>query len=78
MLCLVKSGLFSGVAHPDSIKCFHHYPTQDLTDTYRLLADELKAHDMYAEQSGGLALNYGFEELGMNPTMLHIFKSKNF
>lgn len=77
MLCLVKSGLFSGVAHPDSIKCFHHYPTQDLTDTYRLLADELKAHDMYAEQSGGLALNYGFEELGMNPTMLHIFKSKN-
>ncbi len=53
------------------------YPTQDLTDTYRLLADKLKAHDMYAEQSGGLALNYGFEELGMNPTMLHIFKSKN-
>lgn len=77
MLRLVKSGLFSGVAHPDSIKCFHHYSTQDLTDTYRLLADELKAHDMYAEQSGGLALNYGFEELGMNPTMLHIFKSKN-
>ena len=77
MLRLVKSGLFSGVAHPDSIKCFHHYPTQDLTDTYRLLADELKAHDMYAEQSGGLALNYGFEELGMNSTMLHIFKSKN-
>lgn len=77
MLRLVKSGLFSGVAHPDSIKCFHHYPTQDFTDIYHLLADELKAHHMYAEQSGGLALNYGFEELGMNQTMLHIFKSKN-
>ena len=77
MLRLVKSGLFSGVAHPDSTKCFHHYPTQDFTDIYRLLADELKAHHMYAEQSGGLALNYGFEELGMNQTMLHIFKSKN-
>lgn len=77
MLRLVKSGLFSGVAHPDSIKCFHHYPTADLSDTYRLLADELNAHHMYAEQSGGLALNYGFEELGMNQTLLNIFKNKN-
>lgn len=77
MLRLVKSGLFSGVAHPDSIKCFHHYPTADLSDTYRLLADELNAHHMYAEQSGGLVLNYGFEELGMNQTLLNIFKNKN-
>ncbi len=77
MLRLVKSGLFSGLAHPDSIKCFHHYPVQDLTDTYHLLADELNARHMYAEQSGGLALNYGFEELGMNQTMLRIFKNKN-
>ena len=77
MLRLVKSGLFSGVAHPDSIKCFHHYPVNDLTATYSLLADELNSHGMYAEQSGGLALNYGFEELGMNKTMLNIFKNKN-
>lgn len=77
MLRLVKSGLFSGVAHPDSIKCFHHYPINDLTDTYCLLADELNAHHMYAEQSGGLALNYGFEEAGMNQTMLNVLKNKN-
>ena len=77
MLSLVKSGLFSGVAHPDSIKCFHHYPKDDLTPVYRLLADELNAHHMYAEQSGGLALNHGFEELGMNQTMLQVFKDKN-
>ncbi len=77
MLRLVKSGLFSGVAHPDSIKCFHHYPINDLTATYSLLADELNSHHMYAEQSGGLALNYGFEELGMNKTLLHVFKNKN-
>ena len=32
---------------------------------------------MYAEQSGGLALNYGFEERGMNRTMLDIFRSRN-
>lgn len=77
MLNLIKSGLFSGVAHPDSIKCFHHYPTNDLSDTYRLLADELNSQHMYAEQSGGLRLNYQFEELGMNQTMLSIFKSRN-
>lgn len=77
MLRLVKSSLFSGLAHPDSIKCFHHYPVNDLTATYNLLADELNSHHMYAEQSGGLALNYGFEELGMNKTMLNVFKSKN-
>ena len=77
MLRLVKSGLFSGVAHPDSIKCFHHYPINDLTNTYCLLADELNAHHMYAEQSGGLALNYGFEEAGMNQTMLNVLKNKN-
>lgn len=77
MLRLVKSGLFAGVAHPDSIKCFHHYPINDLTNTYCLLADELNAHHMYAEQSGGLALNYGFEEAGMNQTMLNVLKNKN-
>ena len=77
MLRLVKSGLFSGVAHPDSIKCFHHYPANDLTAAYGLSADELNSHHMYAEQSGGLALNYGFEELGMNKNMLDVFKNKN-
>ncbi|MBS6860921.1 MAG: histidinol phosphate phosphatase [Clostridiales bacterium] len=77
MLRLVKSGLFSGVAHPDSIKCFHHYPANDLTAAYGLLADELNSHHMYAEQSGGLALNYRFEELGMNKNMLDVFKNKN-
>lgn len=76
-LRLVKSDLFSGLAHPDSIKCFHHYPINDLTVTYSLLADELNSHHMYAEQSGGLTLNYGFEELGMNKTLLNVFKNKN-
>lgn len=54
-----------------------HYPTDDLTAIYSLLADELNSQHMYAEQSGGLTLNYGFEELGMNQTMLNIFKNKN-
>jgi len=77
MLALANSGLFTGLAHPDSIKCFDFFPTGDLTSNYILLADALNKHHMYAEQSGGLALNYGYPEMGMNKTMLNIFKSKN-
>lgn len=74
---LIGSGLFSGVAHPDSIKCFGHYPSKAMNDTYNALAEALNKAGMYAEQSGGLVLNYGTAELGMNPAMLKIFKSHN-
>ena len=77
MLALANSGLFTGLAHPDSIKCFNFLPSSDLTSNYILLADALNGHNMYAEQSGGLALNYGYPEMGMNKTMLNIFKNKN-
>jgi histidinol-phosphatase (PHP family) len=76
MMQLISSNLFSGVAHPDSIKCFHKYPQYDLTDTYAALADKLKKHKVYAEQSAGLALNYGFEEMGMNANMRNVFIEK--
>lgn len=70
---LIESDLFTGVAHPDSIKAFGHKSSYQLVDTYRKLADLLCKHDMYAEQSGGLHLNYNCHELGMNETMLKIF-----
>lgn len=74
---LIESNLFSGVAHPDSIKCFGHYPSQDMDSTYKALAEALNKAGMFAEQSGGLALNYGHPELGMNPGMLKILKTNN-
>jgi histidinol-phosphatase (PHP family) len=77
MISLVKSDLFTGLAHPDSIKCFNYLPPIDLSNIYLDLANELNHHNMYAEQSGGLALNYHFSELGMNKTMLDIFRKKN-
>lgn len=74
---LIESRLFSGVAHPDSIKVFGHKPSYDLTGTYEKLAGLLLERDMYAEQSGGLNLNYYKDcELGMNPAMLRIFREK--
>ena len=74
---LIKSGLFTGLAHPDSMKCFGHTPELNLSGTYHKLADLLKEHHMYAEQSGGLRLNYSSEcELGMNERMRAIFVDK--
>lgn len=76
MLEMINTRAFSGVGHPDSIKCFGHYPDYDLKETYEALADALNNAGMYAEQSGGLALNYGASELGMNREMLRILKKR--
>lgn len=74
---LIQTGIFTGLAHPDSIKCFNFHPTYDLLETYMRLAELLNKKDMYAEQSGGLTLNYGYFELGLNPLMRSVLKEKN-
>jgi len=72
---LCESGLFTGPAHPDSIKCFGYTSTCDMTDTYEELSILLNKHGMYAENSGGLRLNYDpGMELGLNKRLLEIFK----
>jgi histidinol-phosphatase (PHP family) len=72
---LCDSGLFGGLAHPDSIKCFGHQPSCDLAGAYHKLAQALNRNKMYAENSGGLRLNYnGNLELGLNREMLQAFK----
>lgn len=73
---LILSGLFTTVAHPDSIKCFGHRTARDLTQTYEQLAELLNAHGMMAEQSAGLKINYGVDEPGMNRKMLEVFLRK--
>lgn len=74
---LIESDLFTGVSHPDSIKVFGHKPSYELVGIYGKLADLLCRHNMYAEQSGGLHLNYSSNcELGMNESMLKIFIDK--
>jgi histidinol-phosphatase (PHP family) len=72
---LCDSELFSGLAHPDSIKCFGYQSSCDLTDTYCELAHALNRNYMYAENSGGLHLNYNQElQLGLNHALLRILK----
>lgn len=67
--------MFSGLAHPDSIKCFGYKPNMDLSEYYNKLAMLLNKHGMYAENSGGLKLNYSADiELGLNSQLLSVFK----
>lgn len=75
---ICESGLFTGLAHPDSIKCFGYIPDIDLTDYYNELSVLLCKHGMYAENSGGLRLNYCSDlELGLNPKLLSVFQKNN-
>ena len=67
---LVKSNLFSGLAHPNSLQCFGAYPTGDYGTEYDRIARALKENNMYIEESSGLAINYGDTELGMSEKML--------
>ncbi len=78
MFQLCESSLFTGLAHPDSIKCFGYIPDIDLTDYYNELAVLLNKNGMYTENSGGLRLNYCSDlELGLNPQLLSILKKNN-
>lgn len=78
MFQLCESGLFTGLAHPDSIKCFGYTPDIDLTDYYNKLSVLLCKHAMYAENSGGLRLNYCSDmELGLNSKLLSVFRKNN-
>ncbi len=57
--------------------CLDIKPDIDLTEYYNKLADLLNKNGMYAENSGGLQLNYSHDiELGLNPQLLSVFKKK--
>jgi histidinol-phosphatase (PHP family) len=78
MCDLCQSGLFTGLAHPDSIKCFDYIPDIDLTDLYNELSMLINKQGMYVENSGGLKLNYSANlELGLNKKLLSVFKDND-
>ena len=74
MFDLIKSNLFSQLAHPDTIKMFNYYPTYDLTDTYHELANELSMHHMKVENNVGCYYRYHHSDMGLSDELLDIFK----
>ena len=71
---LVKSDLFSQLAHPDTIKMFNYYPTYDLLPTYHQLADLLVEHHVIAENNTGCYYRYNHHDMGLSDELLKIFK----
>ena len=74
---LIESGLFDHIAHPDSIKCFDHYPTYNLDSIYDKIAKSSIGNGIKFEVSCGLKNNYGHERIGMEPSFLRILRSNN-
>jgi len=77
MFDLVKSDLFSQLAHPDTIKMFNIYPSYDLTDTYNKLAKLLNEHHMKVENNVGCYYRYNHKDMGLSDELLKIFKDNN-
>lgn len=74
LLDLVNSGLFTQLAHPDTIKLFNHYPTYDLIPTYEELSKALIKNHMKAENNTGCYYRYGHKDMGLSDTLLTTFK----
>ncbi len=71
---LIKSGLFNHLGHPDSIKCFNHYPSFSLDETYDEVICEAKKTGIKFEQSCGLFNNYGHGKIGLEDSFLKKLK----
>lgn len=73
---LIKSDLFTQLAHMDTIKKYNIYPTYDLKPTYYEIADLLNEHHMQTECNVGCFYRYGHADLGLSDELLNILKEK--
>lgn len=73
---LIKSKLFTHLAHPDSIKIFGFYPTFDLVPYYRKIAKLLKEYNMSTENNTGFD-RYGFTNYGLDSKLYDELKREN-
>lgn len=74
---LIETDYFDNLAHPDSIKCFNHYPKINLVEICGKIANLVKKHKMRIENSAGLHINYGHEDVGINRDFLQILKKNH-
>ncbi len=74
---LVESGLFSQLAHPDTIKLFQYYPDYDLLPTYKRLAELLNQYHVKAENNVGCYYRYNHPDLGLSDELLNVFKENH-
>lgn len=70
---MIKTRLFTFIAHPDLIKIFDIYPSYDLTETYEHLAMLLHEYDQETENNSGL-IRFGYPYPGLSPELVKVFK----
>ncbi len=70
MKSLIESGLFTHLAHPESIKCFGHRPRMDMKEIYRGIAAAAARCRVKVEFNNGLRINYGLDEPGLSDGFL--------
>ncbi len=77
-ISLAQSGIFDGIAHPDTIKLFGHKASFPLADYYDKLAKALAESKMYAEHnSGAFRRCPDTATLGMDEEMLRSLRNHN-
>lgn len=67
-----KTGIFSQIAHPDTIKLFNYYPNYDLKPTFKTFARILKQYGIKAECNTGCHYRYQHPDLGLSDDFLKI------
>ena len=72
---LANSGIYDGIAHPDSIKLFGHKPSFSLQGYYDKLSISLAKNNMYVEENSGCFRRCpDTSELGMNKDLIRTLK----
>lgn len=71
---LIHSGLFTQLAHMDTIKKYNLYPDYDLNETYHHIAKLLKENNMKTECNVGCFYRYHHHDLGLSDELLSILK----
>lgn len=71
---LIKSNLFDGLAHPDTIKMFHIMPSYPIAPRFERIAQLLNEHNMYTENNVGCYYRYHHEDMGLSEDVLEVLK----
>ncbi len=71
---VITSGMFTQLAHMDTIKMFNYYPNYDLTDTYKKIAKLTIENNVLVENNTGCYYRYGHLDKGLNGELLKSLK----
>lgn len=74
---LIKSDLFDGLAHPDTIKMFHIMPSYPMAPKFEEISQLLNEHNMYTENNVGCYYRYGHEDMGLSDEVLEVLKKNH-